>query len=93
MKAIWKNKVIAESENTVQLEGNHYFPVNSVKKEFLEDSQSQTVCHWKGTANYYNVRVEDKLNPDAAWYYRDPSSAAESIKDHIAFWRGVEIVA
>lgn len=93
MKAVWKNKVIAESENTLQLEGNYYFPVDSVKKEFLEDSHSKTACYWKGTANYYNLRVDDDVNRDAAWYYKDPSFAAENIKDHIAFWRGVEIIA
>ncbi|HEC42045.1 MAG TPA: DUF427 domain-containing protein [Bacteroides sp.] len=91
MKAIWNNRVIAESKETLQLEGNHYFPVDSVSKEFLKNSQTHTDCHWKGTASYYDVQVDDKLNKDAAWYYPDPSFAAEKIKDHIAFWHGVEV--
>ena len=92
MKAIWNNMVIAESDDTLQIEGNHYFPVNSVKKDLLVDSQTHTVCHWKGTASYYNVVVEGQENKDAAWYYPEPSYAAEKIKDHIAFWRGVEVI-
>ena len=91
MKAIWNNRVIAESKETLQLEGNHYFPDDSVSKEFLKDSQTHTGCHWKGTASYYDVQVDDKLNKDAAWYYPDPSFAAENIKNHIAFWHGVEV--
>lgn len=92
MKAIWNNRVIAESNETLQIEGNHYFPTDSVKKEFLVDSQTHTTCHWKGTASYYNVIVDGQENRDAAWYYADPSFAAEKIKDHIAFWRGVEVI-
>ena len=92
MKAIWNNMVIAESDDTLQIEGNHHFPVNSVKKDLLVDSQTHTVCHWKGTASYYNVVVEGQENKDAAWYYPEPSYAAEKIKDHIAFWRGVEVI-
>ena len=84
--------VIAESDDTLQIEGNHYFPVNSVKKDLLVDSQTHTVCHWKGTASYYNVVVEGQENKDAAWYYPEPSYAAEKIKDHIAFWHGVEVI-
>jgi uncharacterized protein (DUF427 family) len=92
MKAIWNGKVIAESNSTVQVEGNHYFPEESVNKKFLKDSQTHTVCSWKGTASYYNLEVDGKQNKDAAWYYADPSSAARNIKDHVAFWKGVEIV-
>jgi len=92
MKAIWNNRVIAESEETLILDGYHYFPTGSVLKEYLVDSQTHTGCYWKGTASYYNVVVGKEENKDAAWYYADPSDAAEKIKDHIAFWRGVEIV-
>ena len=91
MKAIWNGKVIAESNDTVNVEGNHYFPVQSVKKEFLSDSETHTGCHWKGTASYYNIHVDDKTNKDAAWYYPETSELAKSIEGRIAFWRGVEI--
>jgi len=93
MKAIWKDKVIAESDQTVFIEGNHYFPVASVNPAYLKDSQTHTVCPWKGTASYYNIEVDGFDNPDAAWYYPDPSDAAQPIKDHIAFWKGVVVVA
>ena len=93
MKDIWNDKVIAESDETVFIEGNHYFPVASVNPAYLKDSQTQTVCHWKGTASYYNIEVDGMDNPDAAWYYPDPSDAAQPIKGHIAFWKGVEVVA
>ncbi len=91
MKAIWNHRVIAESDNTLQIEGNLYFPVSSVNKEFLADSKTETECHWKGTATYYNILVDGEVNKDSAWYYAEPFYAAEKIKDHIAFWRGVEI--
>lgn len=91
MKAIWNDKVIAESNDTVLVEGNHYFPVASVNPEFLSDSQTHTVCPWKGTASYYNIEVEGQENPDSAWYYPTPSDAAQAIKDHIAFWKGVQV--
>ena len=73
------------------MEGNQYFPVDSINKEFLKSSETHTVCHWKGTASYYDVVVEGQINKDAAWYYPDPSEKAMPIKDYIAFWRGVEI--
>ncbi|NOY36036.1 MAG: DUF427 domain-containing protein [Chlorobi bacterium] len=92
MKAIWNGKVIAESDDTVIIEGNHYFPVEAVKKDFLADSDTHTMCHWKGQASYYHLKVDGKINKDAAWYYPEPSSQAEAIKDRIAFWRGVEII-
>lgn len=91
MRAIWKSEVIAESENTVVVEGNHYFPPESVNKEYLESSQTTTVCPWKGTAHYYSILVGGEENRDAAWYYPDPKEAAAEIKDHVAFWRGVEV--
>jgi uncharacterized protein (DUF427 family) len=92
MKAIWNNKVIAESNDIVNVEGNAYFPVESVKKEFLNDSDTHTVCHWKGTASYYNLEVDGKQNNDAVWYYPEPSGLAQSIKGRVAFWKGVQIV-
>ncbi|MBA7711697.1 hypothetical protein ES703_120663 [subsurface metagenome] len=91
MKAIWSGKVIAESNNTINIEGNQYFPFDSVKKEYLANSETHTVCHWKGTASYYDIVVDGKTNNDAAWYYPEPSALAQSIKGYIAFWHGVEI--
>ncbi len=91
MKAIWNGQVIAESENTVVIEGNHYFPPESIKKEYFKSSSKNTLCPWKGTASYYSVVVDSDENRDAAWYYPNPSNAASQIKDHIAFWRGVRI--
>jgi len=92
MKAIWNGKVIAESDETVNIEGNQYFPFKSVNKDYLLQSETHTVCHWKGTASYYDILVDDKSNKDAAWYYPEPSSLAEKIKGFIAFWRGVEVI-
>ncbi|HAH37206.1 MAG TPA: hypothetical protein DEQ87_00675 [Algoriphagus sp.] len=91
MKAIWNNQVIAESDQTVVIEGNHYFPRESVKKEFLKDSDTHSTCPWKGQASYYSILVDGELNKDAAWYYPDPKSAASVIKDRIAFWKGVKV--
>lgn len=91
MKAIWKDTVIAESDSTVVVEGNHYFPPASVKKEHLRPSDMHTTCPWKGLANYYDVVVGDDANRDAAWYYPEPKEAAKEIKDHVAFWRGVSV--
>ncbi len=93
MKAIWNGAVIAESENTVIVEGNHYFPKNAVKDDFLKSSSKTTICPWKGTAHYYTITVEGKENPDAAWYYPTPKNEAAQIKDRIAFWRGVDVVS
>lgn len=92
MKAIRNGKVIAERDDTIVIEGNHYFPVSSIKNEFYKDSSSHTVCSWKGTASYYSLKVDGKENPDAAWYYPEPSEAAKVIKDRVAFWKGVEVV-
>lgn len=92
MKAIWKNQVIAESDDTAYIEGNHYFPESSIKKEFFEKTDTATVCHWKGTASYYSIHVDGATNKDAAWYYPTPKEQAKMVKGHVAFWRGVEIV-
>lgn len=92
MRAIWNGQVIAESNNTINIEGNPYFPIESVHKKYLKASETQTVCHWKGTASYYNLEVDGKINKDAVWYYATPSKMAENIKDHVAFWRGVQIM-
>ncbi len=91
MKAIWNGKIIAESDDIVNVEGNSYFPFNSVNKEFLKDSDTHTVCPWKGTASYYNLEVEGKTNADAVWYYPNPSELAKSITGRVAFWKGVEV--
>ncbi len=93
MKAIWNGQTIAESDNTVVVENNHYFPLESVKPEYLTDSQTHTTCPWKGLASYYSLTVDGKTNTDAAWYYPDPKPAASQIKDRVAFWKGVTVVA
>ena len=93
MKAIWNNKIIAESDVTIIVENNHYFPEDSVKKEYFIKSETKTLCPWKGNASYYDVVVDGERNSDAAWYYADPKSAAKEIQNHVAFWKGVEIVA
>ena len=93
MKAIWNNTVIAESNDTVVVEGNHYFPKEAIKIEFFKDSATHTTCPWKGLASYYSLDVDGKANPDAAWYYPDPKDAASQIKDHVAFWKGVKVEA
>ena len=92
MKAIWKDTVIAESDATVIVEGNHYFPVESVSNELLQDSDTTSACPWKGTANYYSIVVDGESNPDAAWYYSEPKDAVSEIRGRIAFWKGVEVV-
>lgn len=91
VRAVWNGEVLAESETTVQLEGNDYFPASSLRQQFLTDSSTTTVCPWKGTAHYYTVTVDGQVNPDAAWYYPDPSPRAQQIADHVAFWKGVRI--
>lgn len=92
MKAIWNEQVIAESDETVVVEGNHYFPPSAIKKEFFKSSETFTVCPWKGQASYYTIDTGDKQNPDAAWFYSTPKDAAKHIKNYIAFWRGVKVV-
>lgn len=91
-KAIWKDTVLAESNDCVIVEGNHYFPPDSIKPEYFKKSDTHTVCFWKGRASYYDIVVDGEVNKDAAWYYPSPSSErANNIKGHIAFWRGVEV--
>jgi uncharacterized protein (DUF427 family) len=91
MKAIWNNTVIAESEDTIVIENNHYFPAESIKKEFFNESDSRSTCPWKGLASYYTLTVEGKENKDAAWYYPEVSELARTIKGRVAFWKGVRI--
>ena len=93
MKAIWENTVLADSENTIVIDGNHYFPPASVRRDYFGPSETHTTCHWKGVASYYHVRVGDKINSDAAWYYPEPKDAVKSIKNFVAFWRGVQVIA
>lgn len=91
MRAMWQGEVIAESDDTVVVEGNHYFPRESVRDEVLRDSDTHTECSWKGTASYYSVAVGDEVNEDAAWYYPDPKPAAAEITGRVAFWHGVTV--
>ena len=90
-KATWENTVTAESDNCVVVEGNQYFPLDAVHKEFLQPATQTTICGWKGTANYYDIVVNGKRNAGAAWYYADPKPAAAEIKGRVAFWKGVRI--
>ena len=91
MKATWNNTTLAESDDTVVVEGNHYFPASSLRREYFRDSATHTTCGWKGEASYYDVEVADQRNKDAAWYYPEPKDAAANIKDHVAFWKGVVV--
>lgn len=91
MKAVWNNQIIAESEDTVVVEGNHYFPPESVKMEYLKKSGNKYTCHWKGVCDYYNIVVNGKINQDAAWIYPNPTPAAKQIKNRVAFWQGVKV--
>ncbi len=91
MKAVWNNATIAESDNTVVVEGNHYFPPDSVEWQYLEKTDHTTICPWKGTAIYYSITVHDKRNENAAWSYPEPSKAAENIKGYIAFYGSVAV--
>lgn len=93
MKAIWEGQTIADSGDTIVIEGNHYFPPEAVSKEFLQPSETHTTCPWKGLASYYNVAVGDKVNKDAAWFYPEPKDAAKEIRDYVAFWKGVQVTA
>lgn len=92
MKAIWKGKVIAESNDIVNVEGNAYFPAESLNQDYILESNTHSVCPWKGTASYYNLEVDGSENKDAVWYYPEPSEAAKNIKDRVAFWKGVQVV-
>lgn len=93
MKAVWNNQTIAESDDTIVIEGNHYFPPQSVKQEFLQPSDHHTTCPWKGEASYHHVVVDGTTNENAAWYYPEPSDEAAEIKNYLAFWNGVEVTA
>jgi uncharacterized protein (DUF427 family) len=91
VKAVWNGAVIAESDDTVVVEGNHYFPASAVTADYLRPSPTTTVCGWKGTANYHSLIVDGKENPDAAWFYATPKDAAKQIAGRIAFWKGVKV--
>lgn len=91
MKAVWNGKVVAESSETIMVEGNHYFPPDSVNREYLKPSETHTVCGWKGTAGYYSVAVDGEENADAAWFYPDAKDDAKNIENYVAFWKGIEV--
>jgi uncharacterized protein (DUF427 family) len=93
MKAIWNGAVLAESDETIVVEGNHYFPEDSINKEYFQPSATNTVCGWKGTASYYDVVANGATNKDAAWFYPDAKAEAKEIENYVAFWKGVEVVA
>jgi uncharacterized protein (DUF427 family) len=93
MRAIWNGKVVAESDKTIVVEDNHYFPKDSISEQYFTSSDTHTECAWKGTASYYTLSVDGKQNEDAAWFYPFPTSAALDIKDYVAFWKGVSIEA
>jgi uncharacterized protein (DUF427 family) len=90
-KAIWNGVVLAESEQTEMVEGNHYFPPNTINREYFKESSRHTICPWKGKASYYTIEVDGQKNENAAWYYPNPKNAANNIKDHVAFWHGVKV--
>jgi uncharacterized protein (DUF427 family) len=92
MKAVWNGTTIAESDQTLVIEGNHYFPPDAIRSEYFQDSDTHTTCAWKGEASYKTLDVDGKTNPDAAWFYPEPKDAAAEIKDYFAFWRGVDVV-
>jgi len=91
MKAVWHETVLAESDDTIVVEGNHYFPPASIKREYFQESNTRTTCPWKGQACYYNIVIDGDSNRDAAWYYPEPKEAAGEIKKHVAFWKGVRV--
>ena len=91
MKAVWNGEILAESNDTVVVEGNHYFPPESLNRHYFVDSDTTSSCPWKGIASYYSLEVDGKFNADAAWYYTDPKPAAADIRGRVAFWRGVQI--
>ncbi len=91
LRAVWNGVVLAEAPRTVRVEGNHYFPPESLRREFFTESSAKSVCPWKGLARYYTVTVDGEINPNAAWYYRNPSPLARRIKNHVAFWNGVRV--
>jgi uncharacterized protein (DUF427 family) len=91
MRATWRDAVLAESDETVVVEGNHYFPVDSIDRQHFRESSTHSTCPWKGEASYYDVVVGDEVNRDAAWYYPEPKEAASNIKGRVAFWKGVKV--
>ena len=91
MKATWNGAVLAESDNTIVVERNHYFPPDAIQREYFQSSPTHTVCPWKGEASYYTIEVNGETNKDAAWYYPNPKEAAQNIKDYVAFWKGVVV--
>jgi uncharacterized protein (DUF427 family) len=93
MKAIWNNAVLAESDDTVVVEDNHYFPAEAINKQYFQPSETHTLCGWKGTASYYDVVVNGETNKDAAWFYPETKEAAKEIENYVAFWKGVEVVS
>ena len=93
MKATWNGAVLAESDKTIVIEGNHYFPPDTINRKYFQDSSTHTTCPWKGEASYYDVLVDGQVNKDAAWYYPEPKPAADEIKGRVAFWRGVKVEA
>lgn len=92
MKAVWKSTTLAESDDTVVVEGNHYFPRSTIDLSYFRENKTHTTCPWKGQASYYDIVVDGEVNRDAAWYYPNPSEAAKEIKDRVAFWKGVQVV-
>jgi uncharacterized protein (DUF427 family) len=92
MKAIWQNVVIAESNKTIVIEGNHYFPFDSANQSYLRESSHSSTCGWKGLANYYDIVVDDQINKNAIWVYRNPKPQANEIKNYLAFWNGVKVI-
>jgi uncharacterized protein (DUF427 family) len=91
MKAMWRGATLAESGDTVMLEGNHYFPANSINRDYFHESDNHTTCPWKGQASYYDILVDGEANKDAAWYYPEPKDAANNIRKRVAFWKGVVV--
>ena len=91
MKATWRGTTIAESDDTIVVEGNHYFPADSIRREYFRESEQRSYCPWKGDASYYDIAVDGAVNEGAAWYYPNPKEAAANIKGRIAFWKGVVV--
>ena len=91
--ATWNGTIVAQSDDTIVVEGNHYFPRSSVREDLLRDSATTSVCPWKGTAGYQSIEIDGQVNPDAVWFYAEPKDAAKEITDRVAFWKGVQIAA
>ena len=91
-QAKWQGALLADSDDTIVIEGNHYFPPDSIDRQYFQDSGTHSACPWKGEASYYTIRVGDQVNPDAAWFYPAPKEAAAEIRDYVAFWKGVEVI-